>query len=161
MQRILRIACIVAALALSAGAGFWFGLREGWSLALMADSAHIGFVAVPRLVALQTGRGAELNRALELDVDNGLMWSHHFLGSPLHGYLEPVWGINGYPNDTQELARLASYRKTHPSPTKLNSFDDVRPQSAAQDSAGQSLAASLQERALVINEMVERYATKR
>ena len=99
MQRAALIATLVAALALSLGAGFWLGFREGWNLALMADSARTGFVAVPRLVATQTGHGAELNRAFELDVDNGLIWAHHFLESPLHGYLEPVWGINGYPND--------------------------------------------------------------
>ena len=161
MQRILLIACIAAAIILSAGGGFWFGFREGWSLAMMADSARIGFVAVPRLVALQTGRGAELNRGFELDIDNGLIWSHHFLESPLHGYLEPVWGISGYANDMQELARLASYRKEHVSPTKLNSFDDVRSQSVAHGSLERDLSAALQERAIIINEMVERYARRR
>ena len=115
---------------------------------------------MPRLVATQTGHGAELNRAFELDVDNGLIWAHHFLESPLHGYLEPVWGINGYPNDLHELARLANYRKMHGSPTKLNSFDDVQPQGATDVGVQQSLAAVLQERTLIVNEMVERYATK-
>src|SRR5439155_27279647 len=109
IRRAGLIAALVAALALPATAGFWVGFRKGWNLALMSESARFGAVAVPRLVAVEDGRAAELSRAFELDVDNGLIWAHHFVESPLHGYLEPVWGINGYPNDTQQLVRLATY----------------------------------------------------
>ena len=109
----------------------------------MSESARFGAVAVPRLVAVEDGRAAELSRAFELDVDNGLIWAHHFVESPLHGYLEPVWGINGYPNDTQQLVRLATYRKAHPSLTKLNSFDDVQAGTGEDVGFEKSLAASL------------------
>jgi len=160
VRRVALIAAVVAALALSATAGFWVGFLEGWNLALMAESTRIAYVAVPRLVAVESGRTAELTRAFELDVDNGLIWAHHFMESPLHDYLEPIWGINGYPNDMEQLKKLATYRRTHPSPTKLNSFDDVQPQIGEDGGFEKSLAASLQERALIVNEMVTRYAAK-
>ena len=119
----------------------------------MADSARIGFVAVPRLTAIELGHVNALNTALELDVDNGLIWSHHYIESPLHPYLAPVWGLNGYPENRQEMARLAGYRRLHPSPSVVDRNDAN--ERAAQNDSGNAM---MDERRQIIADMVRRFA---
>jgi hypothetical protein len=123
----------------------------------MADSTRIGFVAVPRLVAIKSENVVALRTALELDVDNGLIWSHHFLQSPLHPYLAPVWGLSGYPENSQEMARLAGYRRTHPSPV-VDGLGGIPRRRAAQDDSGDAIADDLLERRQIIDDMVRRFA---
>ncbi|TMH13278.1 MAG: hypothetical protein E6H68_13000 [Betaproteobacteria bacterium] len=158
MQRSLIIGCTLFGLVLGACAGFWTGMREGWNLALMENSFSIGAGALPRLAAVRSGRASELNRAFEFDVDSGLVWSHHFLDSSLAGFLAPVWGIGTSAQDPQAIMRLANYRKTYPSLTKADVFDDVIPKTATrrEDDRG---STGIEERLAIISDMVKRYAT--
>ena len=158
MQRSLIIGCTLFGLVLGACGGFWTGVREGWNLALMENSFSIGSGAVPRLAAVRSGRASELNRAFEFDVDSGLVWSHHFLDSPLSGFLAPVWGIGTSARNPQEIMRLANYRKTYPSLTKADVFDDVIPKTATRREDDQGSTA-IEERLAIISDMVKRYST--
>ena len=145
--------CMVVAVVVSAAGGFWLGLREGWELALMADSARIGSGAVPRLTAIKLGQVNALNTALELDVDNGLIWSHYYIQSPLHPFLAPVWGLNAYPENRKEMARLAGYRREHPA---LPIVDGIGLNTrAAKDD---SVEAMMDERRQIVDEMVRHFA---
>jgi hypothetical protein len=157
MQRSLIIGFTVLGLVLGACGGFWTGVREGWNLALMENSFSIGTVAVPRLAAVRSGRASELNRAFEFDVDSGLVWSHHFLDSPLSGFLAPVWGIDTSAQNPKEIMRLANYRKTYPSLTKADIFDDVNPGKATQRGSDRGDTA-IEERLAIVDAMVRRYA---
>jgi hypothetical protein len=158
MQRSLIIGCTLFGLVLGACGGFWTGVREGWNLALMQDSFSIGTAALPRLAAVRSGRSSELNRAFELDVDNGLVWSHYFLESPLSGFLAPLWGIGSSARNPQEVMRLANYRKTYPSLTKADVFDDVNRETATQR-GGDQWETAIEERLAIVDDMVRRYAT--
>jgi hypothetical protein len=158
MGRSLIIGCACLSLVLAACGGFWLGVREGWNLALMDNAVHIAVVALPRLDAVQTGRASELNKAFEFDIDSGLVWSHHLLESPLSGFLGPVWGITNAVQHPQDFVRLANYRKTHPSPTKPDVFDDVDPQ-APMVRGNNGGPAPIDERLAIIGNMVKRYAT--
>jgi len=124
----------------------------------MDNGAHLGMIAVPRLMAIQTGKYPELTRALEFDVDTGLIWSHYFLESPLLDFLGPVWGIGGSAQNRQELKRLASYRRTYPSPLKPDALDDVHPENPAPGGVEEGPTA-IEERLAIINDMARRYAT--
>ena len=145
-------------LVLGACAGFWTGVREGWNLALMENSFSIGAGALPRLAAVRSGRASELNRAFEFDVDSGLVWSHHFLDSSLAGFLAPVWGIGTSARNPQAIMRLANHRKTYPSLTKADVFDDVTPKTATRREDDQG-AMGIEERLAIITDMVKRYST--
>jgi hypothetical protein len=158
MQRSLIIGCTLMGLVLGACGGFWTGVREGWNLALMENSFSIGSVAVPRLAAVRSGRASELNRAFEFDVDSGLVWSHFFLESPLSRLLAPVWGIGSSAQNPTEIMRLANYRKTYPSLTKADVFDDVNPEKATQRGSDRGETA-IEERLAIVDAMVRRYAT--
>jgi hypothetical protein len=158
MRRSLTIGCICLGLVVAASAGFWLGVREGWSLALMDGAVHIGMVALPRLDAARTGKASELDKAFEFDVDSGLVWSHHFLESPLSRLLPPVWGITSSAQNPHNIVRLADYRKTHPSPTTADVFDDVGLQTVAPSGVNQGPTA-IDERLAIIRDMVKRYAT--
>ena len=158
MRQNLIIGCTLFGLVLGACGGFWTGVREGWNLALMQNSFSIGTVALPRLVAIRSGRASELNRAFELDVDSGLVWSHYFLESPLSGFLAPVWGIDSSAQNPQEIMRLANYRKTYPSLTKADVFDDVVSKTGAQRE-GDQWSTVIEERLAIVSDMVKRYAT--
>ena len=113
---------------------------------------------MPRLAAVRSGRASELNRAFEFDVDSGLVWSHHFLDSPLSGFLAPVWGIGASARNPQEIMRLANYRKTYPALTKADVFDDVIPKTATRREDDQGPTA-IEERLAIISAMVNRYST--
>ena len=158
MQRSLIIGCTLFGLVLGACAGFWTGVREGWNLALMENSFSIGAGALPRLAAVRSGRASELNRAFEFDVDSGLVWSHHFLDSSLAGFLAPVWGIGTSAQDPQAIMRLANYRKTYPSPTKADVFDDVIPRTATRREDDQG-STGIEQRLAIISDMIKRYAS--
>ena len=148
MKQTLLLSAVVIAIAIGAAGGFWLGVREAWELALMADAARIGSNAVPRLVAIEVGKTDALKTALELDVDNGLIWSHYFGESPLHAYLGPVWGISGAPENRKEMARLADYRRTHPWPL-------------ATDTGGTQAIDEMRERRQIIDSAVRRFALQR
>jgi hypothetical protein len=158
MQRSLIMGCTLFGLVLGACGGFWTGVREGWNLALMENSLSIAIVALPRLAAVRSGRASELDRAFEFDVDSGLVWSHHFLESPLSGFLAPVWGIDSSAQNPQEITRLANYRKTYASLTKADVFDAVNPKTATPRGDDQGSTA-IEERLAIISDMVKRYAT--
>jgi hypothetical protein len=158
MQRSLIIGGTLLGLVFGTCGGFWTGVREGWNLALMENSFSIGTVALPRLAAIQSGRASELNRAFEFDIDSGLVWSHHFLESPLSGFLAPVWGIGTSARNPHEIMRLANYRKTYPSLTKAEMFDDVNSKTATRREDDQGSTA-IEERLAIVGDMVKRYAT--
>jgi hypothetical protein len=124
----------------------------------MENAVHIGVVALPRLDAMRKGRASELNKAFEFDVDSGLVWSHHFLESPLSGFLDPVWGITRSVQNPRDVKRLANYRKAYPSPTKPDVFDDVDPQGGTPRGANQG-PTPIDERLTIVSDMVKRYAT--
>jgi hypothetical protein len=158
MQRSLIIGCTLFGLVLGACGGFWTGVREGWNLALMQNSFSVGTGALPRLAAVRSGRTSELNRAFELDVDSGLVWSHYFLESPLSGFLAPVWGIGSSAQNSQEIMRLANYRKAYPSLTKADVFDDVNSNTGVKR-GGDQWSTLIEERLAIVSDMVKRYAT--
>jgi hypothetical protein len=159
MQRSLIIGCTLFGLGLCACGGFWTGVREGWSLALMQNSLGIGTVAPPPLTAVRSGRASELIRAFEFNVDSRSVWSsHHFLESPLSGFVAPVGGICSSAQDPQKIMRPANYRKTYPSVTKADVFDEVNPKTAMQRGGDQGSTA-IEERLAIVSDMVKRYAT--
>jgi len=158
MQRSLIIGCSLFGFFVAACGGFWIGVREGWNLALMENAVHIGVAALPRLEAVRTGKASELDKAFEFDVDSALVWSYHVLESPLSGFLAPVWGISISAQNSRDLARLANYRKTHPSSTKPDLFDDVLPYTDRPREVDQGPTA-IDERLAIISDMVKRYAT--
>jgi hypothetical protein len=158
MRRSLIIGCTLLGFVLAACGGFWIGVREGWNLALMENAVHIGVVALPRLDAVRSGRASELDKAFEFDVDSGLVWSHHFLESPLSGLLAPAWGISSSAQNSRDLVRLANYRKSYPSPTKPDMFDNVHPQTDTPSEVDERPTA-IDERLAIISDMVKRYAT--
>ena len=158
MQRSLIIGCTLFGLVLGACGGFWTGVREGWNLALMENSFSTGAGALPRLAAVRSGRASELNRAFEFDVDSRLVWSHHVLVSPLAGFLAPVWGIGASARNPQAIMRLANYRKTYPSPTKADVFDDMIPRTATRREDDQG-STGIEQRLAIVSAMIKRYAS--
>ena len=158
MRRSLIIGYAWLGAVLAGCGGFWIGVREGWNLALMENAVHIGVVALPRVDAVRTGRASELDKAFEFDVDSGLVWSHHFLASPLSSFLAPVWGISSSAQNSQNIVRLANHRKVYPSPTKADVYDDAHPQTVTPREIDKR-ATAIDERLAIINDMVRRYAT--
>jgi hypothetical protein len=140
--------------------GFWFGVREGWQLALSADAAPRGVMATGNLNALANGKADGLRTIFESDIDNGLLGSHALNISPLRELLSPVWGIEVYPYAQEYVVRLAAYRKANPSPFKADTFDIVPPGKEAARDFFHELAQSHRENVKVIDQMVERYASK-
>lgn len=147
--------CVIAA---GAG-GFWYGIREGWQLGFMADAAPRGIVATGNLNALKAGKKETVVLLLESEVDNGLLFSYQFLQHPLINYLEPVWGLGAYPDNEKYIARLAKFRKRHPSPFKADAFDVVPPGKESDKEFYGELAAGSHEKDRIIKEMMNRYAS--
>jgi hypothetical protein len=87
-----------------------------------------------------------------------LVWSHYFLESPLSGFLAPVWGIGTSARDPQAIMRLANYRKTYPSLTKADVFDDVIPKTATRREDDQG-STGIEERLAIISDMVKQYSS--
>jgi hypothetical protein len=54
-----------------------------------------------------------------------LVWSHHFLRFAALWIFGPGLRIGTSARNPQEIMRLANYRKTYPSLTKADVFDDV------------------------------------
>jgi len=155
------VALLLVVALTSAAIAFWFGLREGWNVGIMADSIPRGGISLHHIQKLSGGTVTRNTMtSLESDVDMALLWAYHLEHHPLRPILNTAWGKELLLNEAS-LRRLADYRKSHPSP--------LRPEALAADSSpndkyakemGESLLEGAQETQRMINETVSRYATR-
>jgi hypothetical protein len=160
MKRAFVVLAVLLGCVASGAVGYWFGFRDAYPLGVMADAAPRGAIALHHLKALSLGRLDRLAMAFEFDVDNGLIWSHYLEEAPLHEHWATLWGIpNAGPNEY--LTRLADYRKTHPSLMNPDALGVASPNAGEEERAFRAAQlASARETAAILNNMVERYATK-
>ena len=144
MSRATAVFAFVLCAIVSVATGFWFGFREGWNIGAMAMMAPRGALASSLLRALDEGKPEKVKVFLESDIDNALLWSHSLQQSPLSHMLEPLWGLEAFPRDTQYVVRIANYRMAHPSPWDSRSLDPF----------GREMMET-------IHDMAHRYATER
>ena len=114
---VIALACIA-----SGAAGFWFGFREALPLGLMAESLPRGVLATQHLRQLRSGHSETIVRALEYEVDGGLVFGSDVLDHPLRSLFAPLWGYDVYPKYEKYAVRLADYRRQHASPAKSEDF---------------------------------------
>ena len=144
----------------SAAVGFWFGFREGVPFGVVADSLPRGALATAQLNVLRSGKTDTVTTMLEYDVDNGLIFGDELFQHPLRRVVGPVWGFDFYPKYEKYAARMADYRKQHPSPMTPDMVDNL-PYAREQDrQLYQEMQAHVRENIARVNSMVERYATK-
>ncbi len=141
-------------------AGYWFGFKEALPFGIAADSLPRGSIAVVQLEALRAGKTQNLVTALEFDVDNGLILGYELFDHPLRHAVDPVWGFNFYPEYEKYAARLANYRKTHPSLMTPDMFDQIPPGKEQYREEYRVLAVRTRENIDKVNVMVKRYASK-
>jgi hypothetical protein len=161
MRRFITVVAIVTGFAATVATGFWFGLREGWSLGQLAAAAPAGALAVRLLDASRSGRSDVVALFLESEVNRGLLMSHQLAASPLSSMLGPVWGFEAFPTETSYVVRLANFRRANPSPFKIDAFDAVPPGMEERRDYYRELAASRRENAKIINEMVAKFSAAR
>jgi hypothetical protein len=161
MRRFVTVVAIVTGFAATVATGFWFGLREGWSLGQLAAAAPAGALAVRLLDASRSGRSDVVALFLESEVNRGLLMSHQLAASPLSSMLGPVWGFEAFPTETSYVVRLANFRRANPSPFKIDAFDAVPPGMEERRDYYRELAASRRENAKIINEMVAKFSAAR
>ena len=112
------VALLVVVALPSAAIAFWFGLREGWNVGIMADSIPRGGISLHHIQKLSGGMVTRNTMtSLESDVDMALLWAYNLEHHPLRPILNAVWGTEILLNETS-LRRLADYRKSHPSPLR-------------------------------------------
>ncbi|HEY8100170.1 MAG TPA: hypothetical protein VIF82_05415 [Burkholderiaceae bacterium] len=161
MKRVAIVFAIAFSLAISTGAGFWFGVREGWSLAGMADSIPRGALSAALLESLESGKTDFVISTLESDVDNGLLWSHELGKSRTAGYLDSVWGLYSFPQHDEDVIRLAKYRKAHVSPYRGLLLEPPPLSASAEDhDLHKQLIQIGEDNDVVITKMVQRYGDR-
>lgn len=142
----------------SGAVGYWFGFREALYFGIAADYLPRGSIATAHLEAIRTGKTKNIITMLEFDVDQGLLYGHDLFQHPLRSYLGPLWGFDFYPEYEQYAARLAKYRKTHPSEMKPDMFDTVPKDKEQFADEYKELAQGTRDNILKIEYMVNRYA---
>ena len=160
MKQRLIVFAFVLGCSVSVAGGYWFGFREAWHLGVAADFLPRGSIATYQLKLLSAGKPDNVITGLEFDVDNGLIWGHELFHHPLRNYLDPVWGLNVYPEYEQYATRLADYRKNHPSLMKPGTFDKAPEDKQEYREFYKDLAQGARESTAKIKVMTERYATK-
>lgn len=112
----LRTLTFLAVAIVAAAVGYGVGFRQAWSLGVMADAPARGAIAVSLLNALDRNQLDPIRTQLEAEVDSGLRWWAQVEQSPLHGVLNALSGQDLIPANLRYVRRVATYRKTHPSP---------------------------------------------
>ena len=160
MSRWKLATAIFLACLLSAAGGFWLGFREALPLGLMADNLPRGVIAVQQLAALRFGKTQNLATALEFNVDQGLVWGYDLFNHPLRPLFRPFWDFDVYPDYEKYAARLADYRRGHPSPMNRD-FLQYLPKESEDDKATYAeFLEGARSYEFKLNAMVKRYASK-
>jgi len=160
MKRSVVALAVILACGVSAALGYWFGVRQAWTLGLAADFLPRGSIATYQLQLLRSGKPENVITGLEGDVDNGLVWGYEVLNHPMRDLWRPIWGFEIYPEYEQYVVRMARYRKQYPSPFKPDAFDVVPPGKEEHREFYKELAIGARENKAKVDAMVERYATK-
>jgi hypothetical protein len=154
------VGVVLVAAIISVVGGFWVGFGEGWDLGGKAIATPRGVVALGQLRLIEAGRTDDLKFQFEADVDSSLMWWHDIARSPLRPALNVLSGSEVFPEYEKYVRRLATYRKSHPSPM----FDAARlaETQAELEKTDPVFAADLEqgqrESQLAIEEVVSEYA---
>lgn len=158
-KRWLLAAVILLTSVLSAAVGFWAGFHEAWWLSAAASTLPRGSAALTHVKSIAAGRPAVAARALEADIDNGLVRGYDLVEHPLHDWLNPLWDIP-FESYEKSAARLAAYRKEHASPLALQQPGAMFSRGAAVDD--KAFAGLLEDgrryAVFKIDAMVKRYA---
>jgi hypothetical protein len=110
------VAILVVCATIAACGGYWLGFREAWGMGIRADAAPKGVIAIGNLRLIESGRTNDLKFALESEIDTGLMLWHDLSASPLRPVMNPLSGIEIFPDYEQYVRKLAAYRKANKSP---------------------------------------------
>jgi hypothetical protein len=161
MRRWQVAVLLVVACGISAGAGFWLGFREAWTLGVAADLLPRGARSVAQLEALQAGKIRPVSLGLEFDVDNGLSWGYVVVNHPLRELWAPLWGLDVLPGYERYLTRLADYRRDHPSSTRADLFANAPESRPDLQESLRDFARLERDVAVRRDIMVQRYATKK
>jgi hypothetical protein len=153
---ILGTAALLLALGAAVG-GYWLGFRHGSRLALMADAAPRGAVAIGNLHLLEKGQTNSVRFYLESEVDSGLMWWHELDQFPLRRALNALSGGDVIPGDEMYVRRLAIYRKEHPSPLDDPSLNREMLEHMPDPSVVNDLEEGDRSRRQAIKEMLQKY----
>src|SRR6185436_20609151 len=97
MKRSVVALAVILACGVSAALGYWFGVRQAWTLGLAADFLPRGSIATYQLQLLRSGKPENVITGLEGDVDNGLVWGYEVLNHPMRDLWRPIWGFEIYP----------------------------------------------------------------
>ena len=160
MKRSIVATALILAGVMCAALGYWFGVRQAWSLGVAADFLPRGSIAAYQLQLLRSGKPDNVITGLEGDVDNGLVWGYEVLNHPMRELWKPLWGFEVYPEYEQYVVRMVRYRKHHASPFKPDAFDAVPPGKEEHREFYKDLAKGAREHKAKVDAMVERYATK-
>ena len=111
-----RFVAFVIAILVCASVAFGLGFREGARASLMVDALPRGSIAVGLLGKANQGVVTQnMVTTLEADVDTGLLQAHQLEQYRLAFLVEPLAGVP-VTRAQQSVARMADYRKDHPSP---------------------------------------------
>ena len=149
MNRATHVAVILASAVIGGAVGFWAGLKEGLDLGVKVEAAPRGLDAVEGLRALDSGRLGIVRANLETDADMGLISWDEVSRSPLRLVLDPILGLEVYPENEKYVSKIAVYRRDHPSPILYQSGVDSLPD---------DFGAAHDEYPQLLKEIVERYA---
>lgn len=138
---------------------FWLGFREGAETSLLVDAAPRGSISLYHLEGLRQGATKNMVTGLEGDIDIALLYADRVEHHLLYPLLEPVWGIP-VSSASQNLSRLANYRKSHESPLRAVALSAEPAASDPERAAAfQEVLRGAQENELVIARVIKKYAT--
>lgn len=145
--------------AASAVGGYWWGFRQAWGLAQMADAGPRGALAIEQLHQLEKGTSEPIRLQLESEIDLGLTWWHQIDEFPLRFALNTLSGTDVIPEEETYVRRLAVYRKEHPSPLEDPSLNQQLLDNARKldPAIAKDLEDSGREHRRIVQEMLERY----
>lgn len=161
MKRGIAVVSVLLACAASAGAGYWTGFREAWTLGLVADSLPRGVLATGQLESMKTGKPELVKVLLESEIDAGLVRAEWIFDHPLRRILNPLSGTNVYPEYEQYAIRLANYRKRNPSPLDVRQQDPTREDTSEKQEAARQVQREIDDAVAARNRNIERYATEK
>lgn len=157
-MRITRTIGLVAIATAAVAFSFWLGFREGVRVGVMVDSVPRGGISLFQLNKITQGSSQNMATTLEADIDLSLLWAHQIEQHPLHPLLEPLWDLQV---SEAALARLATYRASHPSPLRAESLQTAEiPDTPEGEALRKVLLEGAQRNQLIISTMVTKYATQ-
>jgi hypothetical protein len=125
-MRASHIVGILVACLISLAFGFWLGVHQAWPLGVQAEFLARGVLTTHSVQALRNGKQDVVAALLESDIDNGLLIGGDFLDHSLRPFLSPALGFDLPVDYEQYAARLANYRKLHPSPQNWQSEPSIK-----------------------------------